>query len=173
MSKKSTRIKAPAITTRTEFLAAVDELARIEVELRQQEAERDAQIQAARDRISPFIDLLTEERTRLILSAEKYAEAHRDELLPGKAKSAETPLATYGFRIGLPTLKTLKGWNWDKVLCALRALRWRKLIRVKYEPDKDAIKRLPAARLAEIGCRIDQAEAFYVEPKEQPSATAA
>lgn len=167
--KKSTRIKAPVIATRAEFLAAVDELARIEVELRQQEAERDELIQAVRDRISPFIDLLLEERTRLILSAEKYAAACRDELLPGKTKSAETPLATYGFRTGLPTLKTLKGWTWTKVLGALRAKRWRKLIRVKYEPNKDAIKRLPAARLAEIGCQIEQAEAFFVEPKETPT----
>lgn len=174
MAKKSTRIKAPVITTRTAFQTSVDELARIEVELRAAEAARDEELQAVRDEHAETIDSLAARRDRLILATEKYAADHRDELFPGKIKSAETSLAVFGFRLGQPTLKLLnRKWTWQAVMDALQHHSLSHLIRTKCEPDKDGIKQLPPEQIAALGCRIDQAEAFYVEPKEQPSATAA
>jgi phage host-nuclease inhibitor protein Gam len=172
---KSTRIKAPAIATRADFDAAIDALARNEVSLRIAEARRDAKIQQARELFEPEIVSLTEMRDALALAAEKFAEEHRDELFPGKLKSAETPLAHFGFRLGQPTLKLLnRKWTWDGVLDALQAHGLSRFIRVRREPDKDGLKQhCPPEQLAAIGCRIDQAETFYVEPKEKPTTEAA
>lgn len=166
---KTKRIKAPALKTRAEFDGAVDELARLTVELRTGEAERDAEIQKVRARYEPAITVVTDTIKLLALSVEKFAEDHREELFVGKVKSAETPLAVFGFRLGQPTLKTLsKAWTWERVLEALRAAGMKRFVREKAEPDKDAMKQhLTAEQLASVGCRIDQAETFFVEPKDR------
>jgi phage host-nuclease inhibitor protein Gam len=170
--KKSTRIKAPAISNRAAFDAAVDTLARTEVSLREAEARRDARLQAVRDLFEPEVVSLQEQRDGLALAVEKFAEDHRDELFPGKLKSAETPLAAFGFRLGQPTLKLLnRTWTWDRVLEELVARGLSRFVRVKREPDKEGLKlHCDAEQLAAVGCRIDQAEAFFVEPKDQPNA---
>lgn len=167
---KSTRIKAPAISSRAAFITTIDELARIETEIRQLTAARDGRLQAVRDEHEPAIEALTSQRDSLALSAEKFAQINRDELLPAKAKSAETPLATFGFRLGQPTLKLLnRSWSWDSVLLALRDNGLARLIRKKEEPDKEGIKQLSETQLAAVGCRIDQTETFFVEPKDKPT----
>ncbi|HRI83183.1 MAG TPA: host-nuclease inhibitor Gam family protein, partial [Opitutaceae bacterium] len=141
---KPTRIKAPSIATRVDFDAAIDALARNEVSLRIAEARRDAKIQDVREQFEGEIVSLTEMRDALALATEKYAREHRDEVLPGKLKSAETPLATFGFRLGQPTLKLLnRQWSWEKVMEALTARGLAALIRTKREPDKEALHRLP------------------------------
>lgn len=170
--KTTKRIKASSLKSRAEFDAAVDQLARTTVELRSLEAKRDAALQTVRD----LHDGPLAERASLIdglaLSVEKFAEEHRDELFTGKVKSAETALAHFGFRLGQPTLKTLgKAWSWERVLETLDELKLSRFIRTKRECDKEAMKaHLDTAQLATVGCRIDQAETFFVEPKEQPSA---
>lgn len=167
--KTTTRIKALSLRSRAEFDQTIDQLARLTVALRQAEAARDEQLQAVRAlHDGPCADLKTEIE-RLALAAEKYAEGHRDDLLPGKAKSAETALAIFGWRLGQPTLKTLnKAWTWDRVLEELGARGLSRFIRTKREPDKDALKvHLQPEELAAVGCRIDQAETFFVEPKER------
>lgn len=72
------------------------------------------------------------------------------------------------FRLGNPTLKTLnKAWTWDRVLETLESMKLTHFIRVKTEVDKDALKtKANPAQLAAVGCRIDQDETFFVEPKD-------
>jgi phage host-nuclease inhibitor protein Gam len=163
------RIKAPSLKTRLDFEHAVDELARTTVELRKAQARRDTRLQDIRDEYEPACRALSEQIDGLSLAAEKYAEEHRDELMPGKVKSAETPLALYGFRLGQPTLKTLsKAWTWDRVLEELAARDLTRYIRTTRAPDKDAMKQhLTPEQLAGVGCRIDQTETFFVEAKDQ------
>lgn len=174
-SMKTQRIKASSLRTRAEFDTSIDQLARLTVELRAATAERDEKLQLVRAKYDAPCADLTAQIDALALAVEKYAEEHREELLPGKAKSAETALAVFGFRLGQPTLKTLnKAWTWDRVLEELGARGLSRFIRTKKEPDKDAIKQhLPAEQLAAVGCRIDQAETFFVEPKEQHAEAAA
>lgn len=169
--KKNTRIKATSLKSRAEFDAAVDQLARTTVELRKLEAARDEQLQTVRAKYDGPCADRGAAIEGLALVIEKYAEEHRDELFTGKVKSAETALALFGFRLGQPTLKTLsKAWTWDRVLEQLDALKLDRFIRTKRECDKEAMKaHLDAAALATVGCRIDQAETFFVEPKEQAS----
>lgn len=163
------RIKAPSIKTRAEFDATLDELARATVALRRAEAKRDESIQRVRDTYEPACTVTAEQVQGLALAAEKYAEEHRDELFVGKVKSAETSLAVFGFRLGQPTLKTLsKAWTWERVLEALVERGLKRFIREKREPDKEAIKQhMSAEELAGIGCRIDQTETFFIEPKDR------
>lgn len=167
MNKK--RIKAPSIKTRTEFEVTIDEIARATAKLREAEAKRDQHLQSVRAIYEPACNAHAEQVQGLALAAEKYAEEHRDELFVGKVKSAETALATFGFRLGQPTLKTLsKAWTWERVLEALVEGGLKRFVRTKSEPDKDALKQhMSAEQLAAVGCRIDQAEAFFVEPKDR------
>lgn len=173
MTKKS-RLKAPSLSSRIEFDRCIDDLARTTVALRRLEARRDEKIQAVRAEWEPSVREATARVESLTLLVEKYAEEHRSELLPGKIKSGETALAIFGFRLGQPTLKLLgRSWNWEKVMDALSARGLTTFIRTKREPDKEGMKQhLTAEQLATVGCHVDQAETFFVEPKEQPTAEA-
>ncbi len=166
-----TRIKAPTLKNRTEFESIINSLASATVDLRKLEARRDAKLQTVREEHDPAITVLKEEIDAMALTLEKYADANREELMPGKVKSAETALATYGFRLGNPTLKLLsKSWTWDKVVKELKARMLTSFVRVTEEADKDALKsKLTAEQLAGVGCRVTQSETFYVEPKDQAS----
>jgi phage host-nuclease inhibitor protein Gam len=176
---KSSRLKAPSLLNRIEFERCIDDLARTTVTLRQLEARRDEALQLVRAKHEPAIGEAAARVEGLTLLAEKYALEHRADLLPGKIKSATTALAEWGYRFGNPALRLLnRSWTWDKVLRELQRRRFRRWIRTKHEPAKDLMlaagkrsKRAEAALLA-IGVKVDQTEAFYVEPKEQPGAEA-
>lgn len=172
MTTNTKRIKAPAILNRAAFELTVDTIARATTELRYLEAERDKLIQDAQAKYADWIATKEAEIALAVSMAEKYADEHRAELIPGKAKSNETPLARYGFRTSTPALKTLSGWTWEKVTAELQKYSFRKWLRVKTEPAKDlmlaAHQRRPeriAAVLKNVGVRVVQAETFFIEPK--------
>lgn len=59
-----------------------------------------------------------------------------------------------------------KKWSWEEVLNALKTMSLTEFIVTKESADKDALKaKMDDAQLASIGCRIDQEESFWVEPK--------
>lgn len=169
MKTKTKRIKAPSIATREEFERIVNEIATHSVEIRRKEAQRDESLQRTRAVFAPGLQQLSERRQLLALAAEKYAEEHREELLPGKAKSAETSLATFGFRTGMPTLKTLAKWTWEKVLAAITVAKREEFIRREPEVNKEALHAAHNAgeRLEPLGVRVAQEESFFIEPKER------
>jgi len=171
----SPRIKATSFALRAEFDQALDTIAELQVSIRKHEALRDAAIQQVRDTHEPKIQSLTEQARGLVVLAEKYAETHRGELFAGNLKSAETPLSIFGFRVGNPTLKLLnKKWSWEGVLDAVKRRFPGRFVRTTEAVEKDSLKaQLTDEQLAEVGCRIDQAETFFVEAKEQPSAAKA
>lgn len=174
-STMASRLKAPSISSRVEFDRCVDDLARTTVALRRLEARRDAQIQTVRAEYEPGVREASARVDALTLLAEKYAEDHREELFPGKSKSAETSLSIFGFRLGNPTLRLLnRRCSWDGVVAALKLVLAGRFIRKTEEADKEAIKgaNLPRETLEQLGLKIDQAEAFFVEPKDKPSETA-
>jgi phage host-nuclease inhibitor protein Gam len=176
---KSKRIKATGLTNRLDFETTVDRIAYAQTELRALEAERDHAVLVAQATHALAIEDLYKEIEAKAALCEKFAEEHRAELLPGTAKSNETPLSRYGFRLGNPTLKTLSKWTWEKVIAALDRFQMNDCIRVKREVDKDAIlckggdgaidgyenAKKRAVALNEVGLRIVQAETFYIEPK--------
>lgn len=169
--KKPKRIKAPVLLTRDEFEIIIDRIATCTTALRKQEADRDDDIQRVQAAYAREIGRLTDYIAADAALCEKYAEAHRDELLPGKAKSAETPLARYGFRTGMPQLKLKSKVTWEKVVEVLQDEKRILWLRTKVEAAKDAIlaacqARPETAEIADrIGIRVVQDETFYIEPK--------
>lgn len=168
IAPRSHRVKAGSIQSRAEFESFVNQIAIATVEIRRKEAARDAQLQQIRENYAPGIAQLTDRQTLLALAAEKYASEHGPELLPGKEKSAETALARYGFRTGMPALKTLSKMTWEKVKACLIERELKEFLRQpEVEINKQAL--LEAARegcvdLQGIGVKVVQAEDFFVEP---------
>ncbi len=160
------RIKAPSITTRIKFERLLDEIAASTVELRHCQAARNNAVQRAQTIFQSEIEAHEAAIKAKASLCEKYAKEHRDELLPGKVKSAETPLARYGFRTGMPTLKLLSKFTWEQVVQRLKHLGKRQFIRMVLEPDKQAILTAQTTDdLSDFGVRVVQAETFFIEPK--------
>lgn len=168
----SKRIKSTGFETRNEFDAAMDDIARMTVEMRQLEAERDEKTQEVQEQFNDDIRDIKQKINGLAAQGEKYALAHRTELLPPKKKSGETSLSTFGFRTGQPTLVLLnRKWSWPTIIEALKAQGLERFIVRKETPDKDAMKaHLDDESLAAVGCRVRQTESFWVEPKLEESA---
>jgi len=162
--------KAPAIENIEHLEATIDDIARLEVQLRAKEARRDRAIQLVRDEHDGPIEEQKKRLKSLVGLAETYCLARRAEVFPGKAKSASSALARYGFRDGNPTLALLnRKWTWDSVLAAIKTSCILGLIRTKVEVDKEALKTacLTDAQLAAIGTRLDATERFFVESKSE------
>lgn len=161
------RVKSTGFETRGEFNQALDDVASMSVELRKMEADRDAELQAVQEAYNDDILDVRKKIKGLVAQAEKYALSHRAELLPPGKKGGETSLALFGFRTGNPALVLLnKKWTWEEVINALKSMSLTEFIVTKQAADKDALKaRLNDVELAAIGCRIEQDEAFWVEPK--------
>lgn len=167
------------ITTRTggfksraEFIAAADECAELIVQLRQVSAEQDAAHQKVREQYGPDVESLTNRAEALKDKLALYASMHQEEVLDDGLRSGSSPKARFGFRLGNPTLVLLNSRHKWKTVCAAIlakgeefAKRFLKVTDPK--PDKDALKaQLDEAQLAELGCRVEQVDAFYLEAKD-------
>lgn len=167
----SNRIKAVSeIRSRQEFDQILENIVTMQLSKERLELRRDHHILNVRKDYDPDIADLSEKMGTAVLRAEKYATAHRADLLPGKKKSAETSVTIFGFRTGNPTLVLLnRKWSWGMVLDTLKRLGRVDLIITKQEPHKDAMKSaLDDAGLAEVGTRIKQDETFFIDPKRDP-----
>jgi phage host-nuclease inhibitor protein Gam len=160
------RLKATAsIDTRAQFESTVDEICKLQLDREQLVTERDRLLADVREEHDPRIEKIGTDIAAKLVLCEKFATVHRESLF-GKLKSAASSLATFGFRTGNPKLVLLnRKWKWDDVLSALKGKERTDLIRKKEEADKDALKKLPDDELASFGCRIDQDETFFIEPK--------
>lgn len=181
---KPKRIKAESFATEAEFTTAVDRVTWIDTETRRLAAVRDQVLLRVKARYNEKIEALAAEQTLKAAQCALYAQEHRGALLPDetKAKSRATRLSTWGFRLGNQKLETLKGWTWTKVLEKLKAAGLADYIRIKEEPDRDAM--LVDAKkhghlcihdetggaditvaLKDVGVGLVQDEAFFIEPK--------
>lgn len=165
------RLKTSGFETRAEFEQALNDVAAMSLDVRKMEADRDMEVQEIIEGYNDDILAVKKLVKGQLALAEKYALAHRKEVLGEDKKSGETSLARYGFRTGQPTLVTLnRKWTWETVMEALRSQSLEQFIKTKQTPDKDAMKaHLDEEKLAAVGCRIKQSEAFWVEPKLEES----
>jgi len=178
---KSKRIKPQPLKSSAEFLSTIVALTTLEATKRKMEAERDLELQALNRRFDARLDpVLAEIKGRMAL-AETYAEEHRKELLPPKAKSAIYALARFGWREGNRKVALLARVTPEQAIAALKALGLDEYVRKTEELAKDKLlgdckddKTLPYTRpeggqmvpvaLADVGLKITQTETFYVEP---------
>ena len=167
---KKLRTNSTGLTNRLDFECTIDRISYIQVELRQLTAERDAAVQAAQQTHAEMIAELSDELKAKAALCEKFADEHRTDLLPGKAKSAETPLSRYGFRLGNPTLKTMAKKTWEQVLEMLDEGR-PDYVRLTPSVDKETILSdyaqdlVTKEVLASFFIRVVQNEGFFIEPK--------
>jgi phage host-nuclease inhibitor protein Gam len=172
------KIKIPKFKSREEFIASVDAAARLTVEIRSMEAARDRRVQQIQDEYAGALDVQESQLIAIVAQAEKFAEEHQCELMLGKARSAETALARYGFRVGMPQLKTLAKWTWKKALREIQALNLDCFVRSKPELDRAAIigstkegqlcfasATIGSIPLSNFGMKVVQEEAFFIDPK--------
>lgn len=184
MSAKTKRIKAPSLPDEKSFVAVVDHAARTQTQIALIVAQRERAIQRVQATYAERLEPLETELKQAVSLAEKYADEHRDELLPKDRKSAETGLATFGFRLGNPTVRIIGKVKEEVILALLATRKLFDFIRTKQELDRDRIlasyrKSDGVLLLAEatddkpesviapaaLGLSIGQKETFYIEPK--------
>lgn len=170
------RIKAISdVRSRAEFDQLLEDIAIRQLTMERLTLRQDAKILAIRAEFDVDLKDLAQDQEAAVLRAEKYATAHREELLPGKKKTSETGVALFGFRTGNPTLVLLnRTWSWKKVIAAIKE-HWApkdaaRVIAVKESVDKDVLKQsYTAEELAGIGARVEQHETFFIDPKRDPA----
>ena len=164
------------IKNREEYEAKVNECAELEVQLRAITARQDAELQTVRDKYEAELQNLTNRRDALLGACGLYASMHQEEVLKPGLRSGETALATYGFNLGNPTLVLLSRKHTWKTVCAsilAKGKDWaaKYLTQPDPKPNKDALKAgLDDAALAELGCRVEQTDAFYIKAKDNTEA---
>ena len=95
----------------------------------------------------------------------RYADYNKTELFKAK-KSLDMTFGSIGFRAS-SKLKLLSKWSWERVLESLRDTKITGCIRIKEEPDKEALKGLDPEHLKRLGCKVVQEDAFFYELAEQ------
>ena len=165
MSKRI-KLTRPALRTRTEAEAAVREITERTILRNQLTLQMDAKITEIKEHYEArFAELDQElrERTDLVRS---WAEDNQSEF--AGLKSLAMTHGVVGWRTGQPTLKTLSGWTWDRVLERLKTALMAGYVRKKEEVNKAELladrEILGQEGLRLIGVRVAQEESFFVEP---------
>ena len=135
-------------------------------------AQMDVEITRVREKYTAELEQyrLTEVMNMEVI--ETYCKENK-AILFNEKRSMETAHGIVGFRLGMPKLKTLPKFTWDKVLEKLGTIM-PEYIRVKKEVDKEALlahrgDNLTAQHLQDVGVYVDQDEAFFIElKKEEP-----
>jgi phage host-nuclease inhibitor protein Gam len=160
------RIKQPSRKlTRTEVESLVADIAEATNEKRAITAALEAQILALRKEQEETLSALDADIKVKFAQVKAWADTSTEEF--GKLKSIKFPFGTIGFRTGTPALSLLsKKWSWAKVLEAVQQTL-PNFVRTKPEVDKEAIlnqREELKEFLPQVGLKVTQSEAFYVEP---------
>jgi phage host-nuclease inhibitor protein Gam len=158
---------APAIRTRAQLEALLENIAELHRERDAAWRAQEAEIAAVRAR---HRTQLTELQNLLALEtswAEAWARAHRVELGPGG--TLDSAHLTIGFRAAPPRIeRASRRWTWSRIATTLAALPWgRRYLRVP-EPvvDQDALvadlAKLSREELRAAGMDVIEGEQFFL-----------
>jgi phage host-nuclease inhibitor protein Gam len=160
-----TKAKHAAPKTREELEGLVGQIADLINHERLLKVQMDDALLEIKSRYEAHFAGVKERLAVLLPQVEAWAEAHQDEF--GKQRSLTLLHGTIGWRTGNPTLKTIAGWTWDRVLEAVRTAAGN-YIRSKEEVNKQAILAdrviLGPEGLRALGVKVVQADDFFVEP---------
>jgi phage host-nuclease inhibitor protein Gam len=129
------------------------------------EASMNDEIDEIKRRAASEAEPIRQEIARMEDAVTRYAAYHKPELF-AKKKSLDLTFGVIGYRAS-SKLRLLSKVTWEAVLQNLRDFDLREFIRVKEEPDKEALKGLPPERLKELGCKVVQEDTFFYELSEQ------
>jgi len=91
----------------------------------------------------------------------EFASSSRAALFTEK-RSQVLPFGIFGFRSSR-RLNLLPEWTWERSLTLLQEHKKERCLRVRVDFDKDGMKGLEPAELAQFGCTYDRKEGFYYE----------
>ncbi len=154
--------------TCSQIEALLREIRELKLAERSLSAEKDARLKALDDTYARQLDPIQQSLRELTARVAQWAASHTEEF--GDRKTLELTHGTLGWRLNPPSLKTLSGWTWKKVLAKLKALpAMSAYIRTREEVSKEAILADRAAHspdaLRAIGVKIVQEEEFWIEPR--------
>ena len=115
MAKRIKPKAPPPFQTREEFEKAVDEIARLDIEVKKQEAELKKRHQELDDKFAPAIQAMSKSIQDLMARAEPYFAANASKLCKPGQREGETPLARFGVRLGMPTVVKTISAAWKKL----------------------------------------------------------
>jgi phage host-nuclease inhibitor protein Gam len=159
--------KLSVIQNLGEFDGTLREIAIIQAKIAGADVDRQNDIITAEGKFAARTKTLIERRELLAGQMELYYRANRKEIEKGKKKSIELRFGRAGIKISAPSLRPLKGWNWDTVLAALSV----DFIRTREEVDKQALKKakLSPEALDAFGLKVHQSDTFFYETYPQRS----
>jgi phage host-nuclease inhibitor protein Gam len=156
----------PTIMTLEAADAALAEIARQKREIALIEAGMNERIDRIKEEAARDSEPARQHIAGLEQSLKLYVDYHKDELFKSR-KSLALTFGTIGYRASTK-IKLLSKWTWERVLDALREYSWgNQYIRIKEEPDKEALKGLGPERLQGMGCKVVQEDVFFYETAEQ------
>ncbi len=165
--KNRIKLTRPAIKNRSDLEGMVLAIAKLTLERNIHQTNLDQELTSIRAQYEADLTSLSQELDQKVELVRAWAEANPDEFKG--LKSLDLVFGVIGWRTGQPTLKTLSGWTWDRVLEKLETIGWFSYIRSKKEVNKQQIlaerETIAPENLRAIGVKIAQSEAFYVEPK--------
>ena len=165
MATKRIKQTGPAIQTRQQMERVVADICELTIFRDAQTAAMDQRLMEIRTEYEMTLSKCQEELDAKMALAQAWAEANPAEF--GAKKSIQMVHGEVGFRTGMPQLKPLTGWTWDRVKEALKTGNFG-YIRTKEEVDKAQIladRLIIGEAMRTIGCRVVQDEPFFVEPK--------
>jgi phage host-nuclease inhibitor protein Gam len=167
MSKRI-KIVREIIETREEMERTVGEIAALVIDRDAMTAEMEGRLQDIRAEYEARLLENTNLTETKLAIAQDWAERNRDAF--GKAKSIEGVHAAFGFRTGMPKLKTIAGWTWDAVKAWLLN-HGGGYTRTEVSVNKEEIiadrEKLTETGLRKMGMKVVQDESFFVEPKRE------
>ncbi len=169
MAKREKKVVNTGITGE-EMEQAFSDYAIADARLVKINADLDVEITKLRDKRADEIAKYQEMKENAFDVLQSYAIENRAELF-GKKKSMDTVHGVFGFRMGTPKLKTLKGFTWKAVTKLLKEFL-PAYIRIEEEPAKDMLladreKEDIAELFPKVGIYVDQDETFFVERKSE------
>ena len=164
-----TRIKpvsaTPLIKNLEEADAVLAQIAALRRNIALVEAHMNESIDAIKAQAAAEAEPYKREVAALEQSLMRFADYHKDELF-ARRKSLELTFGAFGFRAS-SKIKLLSKMTWERVLQALRDTGMEQCIRVKQEPDKEALKALSPEHLKGLGCKVVQEDSFFYEIADQ------
>jgi phage host-nuclease inhibitor protein Gam len=162
---KKLAVQAPAWEAVEQIVGS---LGREQISLAELMASMDREIDRVRERYAEKLGNVEAAIVLRLALLEAAAQANPEKFKD--KKSVEFLSGTIGFRTGMPCLKTLAKWTWDKVLKRLVAEKREEFVQeVQPRVNKEAIltarDALGEKGLAALGVKVHQDETFYAEPK--------
>jgi len=160
---------APAIQTRHQLEALLENIARLQFERAELYRALESEIAAVRQRyraqlaeMDHFLDLETG-------WAEAWARAHPDAFAADRSLACAH--ATIGFRAAPPRIeRASRRWTWSRIAVTLAGLAWgKRYLRIPApEVDKEALiddlAHLSPVELRNAGLRVIEGEHFFITP---------